>query len=142
MSRNKKSKTISKLKKEVWKWFSLFIRLRGADKNKYNICCTCGKKKYYKELQAGHFLSGRHNVVLFHEDLTNPQCYSCNFFLGGNPRAYDAFMRKKYGDVKVQEFDKLSKGRAENKTFTEKELLQMIDKYKTIVGNYLTFSKK
>lgn len=119
----KKKPTLTKLKKEVWKLFSLWVRLRDADFQGMNTCCTCRKKYHYKKLQAGHFIPGRHNAVLFHEDLVHPQCYSCNFFLGGNPREYDKFMREKYGNQKVEEFDLLGKGKQNgHKEYTVEEL--------------------
>lgn len=114
--------TISGYKKKVWKVFSQYIRKKDADKNGYAICVTCGRNKYWKELQAGHFIPGRHNAILFDERLVHPQCYHCNILLSGNSRNYDAFMRKRYGDKKVAEFDKLGKYQGNVKQFTVKEL--------------------
>ena len=123
--------TISYWKKKVWTVFSLFIRLKYANKKGYSRCVTCGKLYFYKRLQAGHFIPGRHNAVLFNEDVVYPQCYSCNFFLYGNPRGFDKFMRDKYGDEKVKEFDKLAKGlRGNTKQFTIKELEELYKHYK------------
>lgn len=121
--------TISRLKKKVWKVFSQYIRKRNADKNGYTYCVTCKRKKFWKELQAGHFIPGRHNIILFDERLVHPQCYHCNCFLFGNPREYDKFMRKKYGDEKVAEFDKLGKYRGNIKQFTVEELNKLYDNY-------------
>ena len=46
-----KLKSISKLKKELDKWFSLFIRLRFATKEGACQCFTCGKVAHYKKMQ-------------------------------------------------------------------------------------------
>ena len=45
-------KTISKLKKELDKWFSLYIRLRYATAEGIAQCFTCGKIDHYKKLQC------------------------------------------------------------------------------------------
>jgi len=42
-------KTISKLKKELDKWFSLYIRLREATSEGMVQCFTCGKVAHYKK---------------------------------------------------------------------------------------------
>ena len=126
----KRSKSISQLKKEAWKLFSEWIRRRDADWRGYVPCITCKKIFHYKKLQAGHFIPGRHNAILFHEELVHPQCYHCNVGLRGNPREYDRFMREKYGDKKVAEFDKLTKGRCEIKQFTNEELENLIQELK------------
>lgn len=126
MKPKSKLKSISKLKKDVWKLFSLWIRLKDADWRGNNVCVTCHKTYPYKKLQAGHFIPGRHNAVLFNEDLVHPQCYSCNFFLGGNPREYDKFMRQKYGDERVEEFDLLGKGKKNgHKEYTIQDLEEL-----------------
>lgn len=130
-----KKETISYWKKKVWTVFSLYIRLKDADENSYSVCCTCSKRFYYKKIQAGHFIPGRHNIVLFNEELVHPQCFSCNFYLRGNPREYDKFMRKKYGDAKVEKFDNLSKGKAKIKQFTIPELQVLYEKYKDLLKN-------
>ena len=55
-------KTISKLKKELDKWFSLYIRLRDANEYGMVQCFTCGKVGHYKTggMQNGHFQSRKH----------------------------------------------------------------------------------
>ena len=71
--RNKQTpkSSISKLKKKLWTLFSKYIRLRDSDYRGICSCCTCGIKKHYKEMQAGHFLPGRRNSILFlHREIT------------------------------------------------------------------------
>ena len=53
-------KSISKLKKELDKWFSLFIRLRNATSEGLVQCITSGRTYHYKNIHAGHFISRRH----------------------------------------------------------------------------------
>ena len=52
-----KSKTLPQLKKELWKWFSIFIRTRNVDDNGYDNCVTCGSYKHSRELDAGHYIT-------------------------------------------------------------------------------------
>ena len=134
---NKQILTVQKLKKDLWKLFSIFIRLRDTDKNGWGYCKTCQRTIFWKRGQAGHFLPGRTNTILFHEDLTHLQCYHCNIHLRGNSREYDKFMRKKYGNKKVEEFDKLGKYHKNIKQFTIQELQNLIISYKEKVKKLL-----
>jgi len=89
-------------KDKAWAAFSLYIRLKYADRNGMVKCVTCNKIKYYKSrgkgeeredgMQAGHFIDGRNNTVLFDEDLVFPQDYHCNVKLKGNKVPYTIFM--------------------------------------------------
>jgi hypothetical protein len=111
-----KTLTLPQLKKKVWEQFSLYIRLRDAAKwqeayPEYNgdpvaPCVTCGKM--YPATgkgcgQAGHFIPGRKNVVLFDEEQVNFQCYNCNYRLNGNWPSYYEVMVKRHGLERVEE---------------------------------------
>jgi hypothetical protein len=122
-----KANTVSSLKKKVWTAFSLHIRKKYADWRGYETCVTCGKKDHYKNLQAGHFIQGRHNQVLFDERNVHPQCVKCNVFKSGNLVEYYGFMLKTYGQDVIDELRKLDK---KNKQFTIKELEKLLKKYK------------
>jgi len=108
MKKTKKSKK-QKLKEDAWSLFSLYIRLKYADRNGYVTCVTCGTTKHYKEMQAGHFIDSRNNSVLFNEMLVHPQCYSCNCIKHGNKVAYTVFMMGRYDltMIQVEELDNL-----------------------------------
>lgn len=122
-----KQKTISQLKKTAWDWFSKFIRARNADYRGYARCVTCGVIKHWKELQAGHFIPGRHNSNLFDERGCHPQCYHCNIGLKSNPREYDRFMREKYGGKTIIELEKQDK---QSVQFTRQELIEKAAHYR------------
>lgn len=77
-----KKKTISKLKKELDRIFSIYVREKDA-KNGYNVCYTCGVTKPTRELQCGHFISRSYLSTRFDEDNARPQCVGCNVFGGG-----------------------------------------------------------
>lgn len=93
-----KARKLSFYKEKAWKAFSQFIRLRDSS-NGYAKCCTCERVDEWKYLQAGHFVAGRNNSILFREDNCHAQCVGCNFF-GRNSRSYGnyyEFMKAKYG---------------------------------------------
>lgn len=104
-----KHKSVTKLKEECWDLFSKWVRSSVADYIGYSKCVTCEVRMPWKQLQAGHFIPGRHNAILFDERGCHPQCYRCNVGLKGNPRAYDAYMRKNYGEKVIKELEELDR---------------------------------
>jgi len=117
--------TVSKMKDRAWKVFSLYIRTKGST-NGLNVCVTCGLWKPIKKLQAGHFIPGRHNSILFDERGVHCQCYRCNVALKGNPRAYDAYMRRVYGQKVIFNLELLD---IQSKQFKVFELEELLIKY-------------
>ena len=97
-----KRKTVTSVKKKVWPLFSQYIRMRDCLKTtgctSFGLCITCGKRYHIKLLQAGHFISGRHNANLFSERGTHAQCYNCNINLRGNILEYRRKIIELYGD--------------------------------------------
>lgn len=93
---NEKKKTNAQLKKELWKVFSEYIRLR--DKNK---CYICGKSAFKSAYHASHFIpkSVGGLALYFNETNVNGCCYHCNINLGGNLYEYGI----KLGEEKVKE---------------------------------------
>jgi hypothetical protein len=51
----------------------------------------------WKESQAGHAIGGRHNAVLFDEEICRPQCVRCNVFLRGNYSVFTAKLIREKG---------------------------------------------
>lgn len=127
---------ISKLKEQAWNEFSRFIRLRDRLEDPdtgcitdYAACCTCGKTAHWKELQAGHFVPGRMNSILFDEQGCHAQCRACNLFKNGNLIEYWPFMEKKYGKRVINRIKKASK---QTRKFTKEELVEIRDRYKKL----------
>ena len=137
----KKPKTVSKAKKEAWKAFSKYIRLRDCLKTKKSPyegrCITCHKVFPTSELQAGHFIAGRNNSILLHEQLVSAQCRRCNIFLNGNLIEYYPVMLRKYGKKKIDEWKKLSNQSVQYKVvdwedkkgYYESEYAKLLKKY-------------
>lgn len=123
--------TIKSYKKGVWEVFSLYIRARDADKNGIVRCCTCNKQVFWKgvECQAGHFVPGRTNSVLFDERIVHGQCSRCNEYLGGNLWEYGRFMIRTYG-FDYEQLDKLNALKNVVKQFKLDELKEMKKLYK------------
>lgn len=88
-------------KDKLWRIFSRYIRLRDN-----GICFTCGIRKHYKEMQAGHFI---HNVLDFDEMNVNAQCVQCNKFKHGMGQEYAIRLLNKYGQDKVLDLHKRAK---------------------------------
>ena len=122
-----KKPSVAKLKKKLWKLFSEYIRKSNANFQEYVTCVTCPITKHWKEMQAGHFIPGRHNSILFDERNVHVQCYGCNVHKQGNTVKYFRFMEKKYGHKVIKELEKLD---LENKQFTTNELEKLIEIYK------------
>ena len=102
-------KTISKLKKELDKYFSLFIRLRWATKEGICQCVTCGKVGHYKKMQCGHFQSRRHHATRWNEQNCAVQCVGCNCFKQGEQFKFSIYLDGKYGEGTAKELEFLSR---------------------------------
>lgn len=100
-----------KAKEKAWSAFSNYIRTRdcirftGDPDN--GVCVTCKTHYPFKKLQAGHFIDGRGNSVLFDERIVYSQCYGCNVGNGGAYVEYFVFMEQEWGREKIDEFRSL-----------------------------------
>ena len=126
-------KSISKLKKELDKWFSLYIRLRDAMPNSGLVkCFTCPITKHYKDgMQCGHFMSRRHMATRYHE-LNQIQCIKCNMFEQGMQYVYGLNLDAKYGEGCAEELQVLSRTTLK---MSRVDYEDNISYYKTIVDN-------
>lgn len=129
----KKKKTLSKAKKEAWEWFSKYIRLRDClitmGSKEQGKCITCGRVYPLKSLQAGHFLAGRTNAILFEETNCHAQCYGCNVMKGGEQYEYGLRMVDMYGQ---EEIDRLRALKKTTREFTVEELEAIKEEYKDL----------
>ena len=126
-----KRKSKSKLKEEVWSIFSEYIRKRDCLKTTNDIdwgkCITCETLRKRGELDAGHFVPGRHNSILFEETCVHAQCRRCNRFLGGEPLKYRRAIIRLYGEG----YDIILEEKAmETKKFTISELEGMKETFR------------
>lgn len=122
-----KKPTYRSLKAKLWKLFSEYIRKRGADTGGTNDCYTCGKLAHWKELHAGHALPGRHNAVLFDEDIVFAQCPVCNIWKGG---MYHIFATKLIEEKGMEWWKVKLEGARRIVKYTRADIEQMIEQYK------------
>jgi hypothetical protein len=126
---------LSKQKKKTWVAFSEYIRTRDCKEYGKNHpsaelmceCVTCKRVYPYSKLQAGHFIQGRTNGVLFDERGVHAQCVGCNMFKGGLIEDYYPFMLEKYGQEVI---DDIKKKRLDTIKFSVKDLEEMEVLYK------------
>ena len=136
MARKKTEKQLAKDK--AWKAFSAYIRkrdcLRFTGKDDEGMCVTC--KRWYprKSLQAGHFIGGRTNAVLFNERIVYSQCYGCNVGRSGNYLEYYYFMVDELGSRDAVD-ELVAKLKQINIKYT-------LDDYKKLEQHYLESEKK
>lgn len=137
----------SKAKKDAWDAFSRYIRtrdcLRFTGDPDEGMCVTCKRNYPFKELQAGHFIQGRGNAVLFDERLVYSQCRGCNgnppYGKGGNYVEYFRFMLDEVGLEKIDEFRRLKNTTKVYKEYDFQELKEFYDnktKLLTLKVNY------
>ena len=87
----RKTKGIAALKKDLWKHFALFIKLKYSSDGQYTECYTCGRSLEIgtSSCHAGHWLTKKgYPVHYFHENNVRPQCYHCNINLSGNTLSF------------------------------------------------------
>lgn len=103
--KKKKLKSISKLKREADKVFSLWIRNRDSN------CYTCinGKAE-----QCGHYISRSYLNLRYDEKNCHGQCVGCNVFKSGNITSYALRLINEFGVDLLKEFDRLKGLKVEN----------------------------
>ena len=121
-----KKKSLSKLKKDLDRVFSQYIRLRDSDGEGYVTCITCGNRHYWKEVHCGHFVSRKHLEVRFDERNTAGQCCRCNLFDSGRQYQFGQAIDFRYG-----------KGTAETLMERAKTLRKIsTNEYEQLIGDY------
>jgi hypothetical protein len=113
--------TVKSLKADVWDLFSEWVRRKDADSSGYVQCITCGKKLLWKECDAGHYISRRHNSTFIDERNVKPQCKWCNGFGHGMETAFKQAIINLYGENVEATLQMLKK---RNHKFTAYELNQ------------------
>ena len=99
-------------KKEAWKWFSIYVRLKYANKSGYVKCYTCSKVLFWKGegMQAGHFQGGRGNAVLLDEEGVRVQCLTeesnVRLFNGVNKSVKDVKLGEKIWGFNEKSFER------------------------------------
>lgn len=125
----KKPKNLkSKLRDELDKVFSQYIRLKYSDKNGYCRCISCGKIHFWKDIQCGHYMSRRYMSTRWSEDNTRCQCVACNIFNQGNIQMFRRALIKEIGEQRVDLIE--ARARQETCKYSEFEYAAMIKDFK------------
>ena len=131
MPRSKKPVPLSKLKKELDRVFSIFIRQRDSDDNGFGHCVTCGLWKHWKQMDAGHYVPRQDLATRWEQKNVHIQCKRCNGFRGGEPEKMAAYIDSYYGPGISEWMKSLSK----QKFRPSKDWLQgAINNYKAKIG--------
>ena len=126
-----KTKTLIKLKKELDKWFSLYIRLRECNEYGMVQCFTSGRVYHYKKIHAGHFMSRKHLSTRWCETNVQPQSAADNLFGQGEQFRFGLNLDAKYGNGTAEQLQ--YKSRLTIK-FSRKEIEEKISYYKSLVN--------
>jgi hypothetical protein len=106
MPKIKKKKGVAKLKKDLWKYFALYIKQKYSVDDGWVRCYTCDASLQIgtSNCQAGHWLPKKgYPVHYFNEDNVRPQCYHCNISLSGNTAVFERKLKDEIGGDKVNE---------------------------------------
>ena len=79
------------------KWFSIYIRLRDSDENGICKCITCNTRKFWRQMDCGHYVKRSHQGARFHEKNCASQCQECNWLKQGNDAVYKEVIIERYG---------------------------------------------
>ena len=125
--KKKKTKSLRTLKALAWKVFSEYVRRKDADADGYALCYTSEVRAHWKNLQCGHAIGGRHNAVLFDEEICRPQTVSENVFKRGN---YPVFTAKLIRENGLEWFERKLEGSRVVVKLTRSDLEELIQTYK------------
>jgi hypothetical protein len=103
--------TLSKLKKELDRVFSVFIRERDSNEYGHGSCVTCGLNKHWREMDAGHYMPRQDLATRWDEKNVHLQCKKCNGFRGGEPEKMAAYIDSYYGPKESEYLRVTAKGK-------------------------------
>lgn len=104
--------------------FSLFIRLRDADKNGVVKCVTCGRFTDWKHnTDCGHFVGRGKYPTRWDEKNCAGQCKSCNGFEEGKKYQFGLAINEKYGAGTAERLEIKSKNHFKLESFNLKFLI-------------------
>ena len=109
-----KSKSPYKTQKhKTWNACSKYVRTRdcllSTGSPEYGRCYTCGQEFHITKLDAGHFIPGRRNSILFDTRGIHAQCTYCNKMRQGATLEYLERMLAEYGQGVVDELRRIEK---------------------------------
>lgn len=97
---------LKKIVKKADRLFSLKRRNEESDMYGLCYCITCGVRKTWKEMDAGHFVQREHMSTRWEKNNVWPQCRHCNRFKGGRYSVYRDQLIKIVGKEEVERLEK------------------------------------
>lgn len=88
---------VSRLKKELDRVFSIFIRSRDSDENGMGRCVTCGHPGHWRTMDCGHFQPRQDLNTRWDERNCHLQCKGCNGPRGGEQVRMAEYIDRTYG---------------------------------------------
>jgi len=131
----KKQKTLSKLKKDLWKVFALYIKLKYSIDNEYTKCFTCDAplKIGTSNCQAGHYYTKKgYPALYFNENNVRPQCYHCNINLSGNTVIFGERLENEIGTDQMEHLKILRHNQVK---LMRSDYIDLIDQYNDKIIN-------
>ena len=125
--REAKRNSISVLKKELDRVFSIYIRKSKANKYGKAICVSCGVSGDWQTMQCGHYNRRSLMSTRWDEKNCHVQCVKCNMFMSGNYPNYTKYLLFNYGAEWIME---LVRNGEKIKKWTVEELKNLINYYK------------
>ena len=123
-----KSKKLGWLLAETQKRVNKYIRLRDSE-NGYFKCISCGRVLPNSSMNAGHYFPvGHFGIIRFNLDNIHSQCEQCNCFKDGNLAPYTFNLRRKIGDERFQDLEKLSQ--IQNFKWDRIVVIHILEKFK------------
>lgn len=122
-ARKRKQASVSSLRKKADAVFSRFVRWSAMERDGKVRCVTCSARKPPEEMQAGHFVSRKHNATRFDTRNVGPQCPACNLFRGGEQYRFGQYIATTFGAGVPDELFSLARN---TKQFTAEELVKLI----------------
>jgi len=126
----KKPPTLTKLKAEYWKHFSLYIKRKYAIDEDTCRCYTCDAiiKIGTSNCQGGHYYTKKgYPGLYFDENNVRPQCYHCNINLSGNTIIFGERLENEIGTDAMEE---LKNKRHSSVKLTKNDYLELIKEIK------------
>ena len=112
--------------------FSKYVRLRAADSDGYGSCFTCGSRRHWKEVDAGHFITRAKFSTRWHELNVQFQCKQCNMN-GGRQYEFGRNLDAQFGEGTAH--DILIESMT-TRRYSSVELQELIDHYARKVGEF------
>ena len=126
--RKRKQKSIAGLVEDAAVLLQKIRRIESADEFGMCVCCSCGKRQHWKEMQGGHYIPRGKSATKLEEHNINPQCVSCNHFHKESAKCqYAIWMIETYGYQYVKWLEAESR---KEKKWLRVEVEELIESFK------------